>query len=274
MMKKHMYIVQIGTGGTGAALTQMISQVLSTMATDDSIYVVADPDLVEHKNLRNQLFIQEDVGYPKAEVLADRYGAAYELQMVAYTDGYIESLETLENLFFYRGKSMLTNYKYDCVLISAVDNNFTRKIMHELFVKYPNLLYIDVGNESCEMPDYWRTVPMTDWTALERETYEKSGYSGQVVVGLKQEDKVLCPSVSTVFPDILEDTDTIAPSTLSCADLSASEPQRYITNRFAATAVCSVLQTYILNSLDILNSHIIHFHALKCYMRAIPYSAE
>ena len=64
-----MYVVQIGIGGTGVSLTQMIAQLLSTMASDDSIYKVADPDLVDNKNIRNQLFIQEAFDYPKAKVL-------------------------------------------------------------------------------------------------------------------------------------------------------------------------------------------------------------
>lgn len=39
----------------------------------------------------------------------------------------------------------------------------------------------------------------------------------------------------------MEDTDEIAPSRLACSQVIASEPQRLITNRFAAQAVAGYL---------------------------------
>ncbi|MFL0584293.1 thiamine biosynthesis protein ThiF [Solibacillus silvestris] len=259
--KKPYYIVQIGAGGNGAAITQLIGQILGTQSPN-SVYIIADPDIVEEKNLKNQLFTKFDVGEYKATVLADRYATAYQMDYRSYTDGYVESVEGLANLF----KS--TSIAYTPVLIGAVDNNFSRKIMHQYFNQVKELLYIDVGNESVSIP----SKPDYQWTKEERELYNTSGYTGQVVAGWKQNNRVTYPPVAEVFPNILLDTDDVAPSTLSCTELSASEPQRFITNRFAATAVCNVFQDFLLT--QGITSHIVHFHAKKCYMRGVPYKIE
>lgn len=261
MSRKPYYIVQIGAGGNGAAITQSIGQILGTQATN-SIYIVADPDIVEEKNLKNQLFTQYDVGEHKATVLADRYATAYQIAYSSYTERYIECVEDLEMLFADCGTL------YTPVLIGAVDNNYSRKIMHEFFEKSNELFYIDVGNESVFISDkspYQQTLE-------ERKLHEESGYTGQVVAGWKTFNQVKFPPVATVFPDILSDTDDIAPSTLSCTALSASEPQRFITNRFAATAVCNVFQDFVLT--HNVTNHVVHFHAKKCYMRGVPYQKD
>lgn len=259
--RKPYFIVQIGAGGNGAAITQLIGQILGTQSPN-SIYIIADPDIVEEKNLKNQLFTKYDVGEYKATVLADRYATAYQMDYRSYTDGYIEDVEGLIKLFNNRGND------YIPVLIGAVDNNFSRKIMHQYFNQVKDLLYIDVGNESVTIP----SKSEYQWTKEERELYLTSGYTGQVVTGWKQNNRVKYPPVAEVFPDILLDTDDVAPSTLSCTELSASEPQRFITNRFAATAVCNVFQDFLLT--QGITSHIVHFHAKKCYMRGVPYKKE
>jgi hypothetical protein len=58
--------------------------------------------------------------------------------------------------------------------------------------------------------------------------YDKSGFTGQLVCGLKLDGKVISEPIAYcfVYPDILEDKDEIAPSEMSCTQLMASEPQR------------------------------------------------
>lgn len=85
----------------------------------DAVYLLADPDIVEAKNLRNQLFIEQDIGKKKAEVLANIYSAAYNLKISYYTNSYIENVETLTSLFSYdyldigyrRGTVYTNNYR-------------------------------------------------------------------------------------------------------------------------------------------------------------------
>lgn len=272
-LKSHIFphIVQIGTGGTGGYLVQQIAQMLSIFNIKGK-YVIADADIVEEKNLRNQLFIPKDVGKPKADVLAKRYRAAYQVDISSYSAKYIEDVKTIEKLF---NTEYLGVYSYNTVylpiLISCVDNNYSRKIFHQYFEETDgNLLYLDVGNESVSLPDD-SNKPIDEWTEEELETYKNSGYTGQVVAGLKWKGKVITEPVASLFPDILEDNDDIAPSSISCSDIVVSEPQRLITNRYAAQCVSTYLNEIF--SEGTLSNHITFFHSRRMYMRTEPIKA-
>jgi hypothetical protein len=265
------YIVQIGTGGTGGYVVQQVAQMLSIFNIPAK-YVIADYDVIESKNLRNQLYIQKDVGKKKAEVLAQRYRAAYQIDIASYTHSYVEDVETLDSLFQtdYLGV-YAPNVVYLKIIISCVDNNFSRKVFHQYFLQEEgNLLYLDVGNESVTLPEQ-RDKPKEQWTEEELQNFNNSGYTGQVVAGLKLNGKIITKPVAMVFPDILEDNDEIAPSQLSCTELLASEPQRLITNRYAAMAVCTYLNEIF--SEGTLSNHITFFHAKRMYMRTEPIRA-
>lgn len=117
------FIVQIGTGGTGTYIVQHVAQMLSTL-NKGHVYVIADPDKIERKNLKNQLFLEEEIGMSKAEVLAERYSQSFNLNIWAYTEKYIETVEDLKNLFQVDYASALTSTNYYLpILIGAVDNN-------------------------------------------------------------------------------------------------------------------------------------------------------
>ncbi|RKJ73745.1 thiamine biosynthesis protein ThiF [Butyricicoccus sp. 1XD8-22] len=261
------FIVQIGTGGTGTYTTQHLAQMLGTLGKKH-VYVLADPDQIERKNLKNQLFLEEEIGLPKAEVLAERYSQSFNLNIWSHTEKYIETVEDLKNLFVVDYASALTSTNYYLpILIGCVDNNFSRQIMNEFFEAVPSLIYIDAGNESVQVPSDWLTRPMEQWTDEEKEAYANSGYSGQVVIGVKKDNEVLQEPLAQKFPDVLSDTDSIAPSEVSCSDLSASEPQRLITNKFASLAVLNAVQEIVYESS--ITNHITHFHSKQGYMRSV-----
>lgn len=267
------FIVQIGTGGTGGYLVQHIAQLLATSKQKAS-YVIADPDVIEDKNLGNQLFLKEEVGLKKADVLASRYSGAYELNIGSYSDSYIESLQQLKGLFsteYVRISSVGNRVLFLPIIIGCVDNNFTRRIMDELFNHLKACIYIDAGNESTKVPSDWQTRNKTAWTLEELQQFAESGWSGQVVTGVKLNLFNQSP-VAKMFPDILEDMDSIRPSELSCTELTASEPQRLIVNKFAAMIVTGIV-TEIIEDCTV-SSHITFFHAKKRYMRSIPIQKE
>ena len=263
------YIVQIGTGGTGGYLVQHIAQLLGTSKKPAS-YVIADPDVIEEKNLGNQLFLESEIGLKKANVLASRYSAAYNVSIGSYTDSYIEDVKQLQNLFLTEYVSVEATYRtlFLPILIGCVDNNYTRKILNEFFRSSKRCIYIDAGNESVAVPSDWRVRPKSDWTEEEIKQYNESGWTGQVVTGVKL-NLYKQPPLAEVFPDVLEDNDEIKPSELSCTELSASEPQRLIVNKFAALAIANVL-TQIIEEQTI-TTHVTFFHAKKGYMRSIVY---
>lgn len=260
------YIVQLGAGGTGAYVVQHICQILSTSGVQGS-YVIADPDVIEEKNLKNQLFLPSEVGLKKADVLASRYSAAFDLDIGVFSDSYVESPDQLKNLIAteYMNYRIPSDYIFLPIFVGCVDNNFTRKVIHELFSILKRAVWIDAGNESAKVPSDWLTRPKSQWTEEELNEFEESGWSGQVVTGVRL-DRWYQKSVSEAFPDVLSDDDEIKPSQLSCTELTASEPQRMIVNKFAALAIANALTEIVENHR--VGRHITFFHAKKGYMRS------
>jgi len=262
-------IVQVGVGGTGSNLAQQVAQMLG-MYNGPSYYCIADRDEIEKKNLRNQLFVESNVGKKKADILAQRYSAAYKINIASYSQEFIEDISTLMNLFntdYMDFDGTYSDYKILPILLGCVDNNFTRKIFHQFFEYVPNILYIDSGNESAVVPSDFATRPKEKWTEEELTAYNESGWTGQVVCGLKLKGKTILEPVASRFPEILEDDDDFKkPSELSCEELSSSDPQRLLTNRLAAMA-CSTYLTELLECGTISNSMTV-FHAKKGYMRS------
>lgn len=261
------FIVQIGTGGTGGYVVQHVAQLLSTSKIP-SAYVIADPDVIEEKNLGNQMFLSSEVGLKKADVLARRYSAAYGIEIGSFSDSYIESEEQLRSLFSKEYMSIYESSRlFLPIIIGCVDNNFSRKIIYSLFDKATPMIWIDSGNEATKVPADWRERPKSKWTEEEITAYNESGWSGQVVTGVRL-NLFKQQSVAEAFPDVLEDDDEIRPSELSCTELTASEPQRLIVNKFAALTVARIL-TEIIEEKTI-STHITFFHAKKGYMRSTP----
>lgn len=77
--------------------------------------------------------------------------------------------------------------------------------------------------------------------------------------------KTVLEPVAGLFPDILGDKNDITPSEMACSQVIASEPQRLITNRFAAQAVATYLNE--LFGERTLSTHVTFFHVKKMYMR-------
>ncbi|WP_163537269.1 ThiF family adenylyltransferase [Gracilibacillus sp. YIM 98692] len=270
------FIIVIGTGGTGGYLVQHIAQMMSTFNVQGQL-LVADPDIVEEKNLKNQLFTKRDIGKKKANVLADRYRRAYQIPIRSYSEGYIEDVESLKNLFNldYLGVGIHSYHTlYLPVIIGAVDNNFTRQVIHQFFESTSRCLYIDVGNESATVPSDYPERRKEEWTQQERQAYDESGWIGQVICGLKFDGETILPPVGEVFPDVLADKDDIAPSQISCSDLTASDPQRVLTNKMASMSVLPYLNSFMEEG--VLYHSITFFNAQKGYINSqeIPNKRE
>lgn len=267
------YIVQIGTGGTGGYIVQHLAQMLGTLNCPHS-YVLVDPDVIENKNLKNQLFLEEEIGEKKAEVLAERYATAYNLNISTYTEKYVESVNEITSLF---SKEYLDagngSFHYDVrlvpILIGSVDNGYTRQQLHKAFLELPSCIYIDSGNESVIVPQDWQNRPINEWSDEELSLYRESGWTGQIVCGIKMGKKIIQPPLCEVYPDILAATDTIKPSEVSCSDLTSSDPQRLIVNKMAAHAVMMYMSEILEDRC--IENHKTVFHAKKGYMRTAAF---
>ncbi|MDN4067654.1 ThiF family adenylyltransferase [Paenibacillus vini] len=249
----YYYIVIIGAGGTGGYAIQRITKMMSAFSNVNSFLLIADPDTVEEKNLLRQPFIQQDIGLKKADVLAKRYGSTYGLKIGSYSESYIESVESLEKLF------SLTDYRHETgqfiqkVLIGAVDNDYTRNVMNDFFNKTDDLIYIDAGIEGVFVPSQDTTIEK--WTSEERLDHLESGYSGQVVVGLKKHGKIALPPINGVYP--IDANDVIPPSH-NCG-VEPYQPQRMIANEMAAFQISTILNE--LFSENIILIHYADFNA-------------
>lgn len=266
------YIVQLGTGGVGSEVTRQLSQMLAASKSPHT-YILADPDTIDKKNLRNQIFLEEEVGLKKAEVLAERYSSVYNLNMYSFTEKYIESHQELRTLYsseYIVNSDYTGDLQFVPILIGAVDNAYSRIVMNDFFNTIQDIVYIDAGNESIIVPKDWRERPKQLWTDEELAEYNNSGWTGQVVCGVKFKGQYQ-PPFAEVYPDVFDETtnESIRPSEISCVDLAASDPQRTIVNKYSSLAVCTYLSDIIENYT--ISNHETRFHAKRGYMRSLDF---
>ncbi|MDR1130862.1 MAG: ThiF family adenylyltransferase [Oscillospiraceae bacterium] len=216
-VKTPVKIIMLGAGGTGSYIAMHLYRLSHCLDRPVRI-IIADGDSVEQKNLIRQHFTAADLGLNKARVLAERYASAFSME-AEYIPIFIEDKARLRQLIqpeqvymkLEGGGSL--RLPEMVVLISAVDNNKSRRLCNEAFYEEKDLIYIDSGN---------------------------SEYSGQVVCGIRRNGRTLYKPVGYVYPDILEDADKFQ-SELSCAEASVSAPQTITANMTAATLVVSLL---------------------------------
>ena len=234
-------VVIIGAGGTGGYIIPHLYRICFASHRATQI-IVCDGDIVEEKNLIRQNFIAQDIGDNKAKVLAERYAAAFGME-VEYVPSFIENADELAELV----TPEVYDYSYNVslktrvILIGAVDNNRSRQICNEVFKRSSDLIYIDSGNGES---------------------------TGQVVCGVKQNNWTTYKPVCKVYPDMLiSDEDDKLPTEMSCAERAVSAPQSVTANLMAATAVTSFL--YNLLILGELKTRYITFSAKQISMRAV-----
>lgn len=249
-----MNIVLIGAGGNAGPLVQKIArtmyafqQTIEKESFWNNTYhrtslLVCDGDVIEEKNLLRQPFIKDDVAQYKAEVLANRYAEAYGVPIYSH-NSYIDKTEEIHDLF--QGLHYTNNHHRNIdILIGCVDNHATRQIMHAYFMSQDNLIYIDAGIEGIQGDS--------------KEDKFEAGYSGQVVCGLRVKGQTILEPVGVVYPNILEDKDSLTP-TQACGMTIVNHPQRMQTNETAALVVHSFINNLIFDGVIV--SHAINFNA-------------
>lgn len=232
-------IIVIGAGGTGGYIIPHLYR-LAFASNRDIRILVCDGDIVERKNLIRQNFVKQDIGRNKAQVLAERYSAAFGIEC-EYIPEYIESEEDLYRLtkpdFEARPYSGVPESQR-VILLGCVDNNRSRKLCHTIFGRQRDLIYIDSGNGE---------------------------HTGQVVCGVRQKGRTTYKPVGSLYPDVLKEEDKF-PSELSCAERAVSAPQSVTANLTAATAMISFL--YNLLIVGEMNTRFVTFSSKQIQMRA------
>lgn len=214
-------VVVVGCGGTGGYVVGPLARMIrvynernrqSYSRLPGVALILSDGDVVEEKNLQRQHFIRTDLGRNKAEVMAARYASALGMEIQTLPE-YIESKDAFASM---------PRTGNATVVIGCVDNNASRRVIHEWFVAGgPDKFWIDSGNE-------------------EESGQVICGFRPQRYAGFGQRPFSL-PSVVEIYPELLEG-DAKFNSELSCAELAESAPQNMMANVTAATLVLNFVQ--------------------------------
>ena len=214
-------IVMLGAGGTGGHAAPHLYRLLHSLERKVR-FILVDGDTVEKKNLVRQNFTAHDLGRNKARTIAERYADAFGMNPEFIQDFIEEKAQLTELVKPKEHRHMTRNGRWKkneelVILVGAVDNNKSRKMCHEVFMKAENLVYIDAGNGE---------------------------FGGQVVCGVRRYGKTMFKPVGALYPDVLDETDKF-PSELSCAEASISSPQAITANITAATIVVDIIYNIV-----------------------------
>lgn len=150
-------IVQIGAGGTGSWFARILACIIcqyrekygKNLLLDPVRWVIADYDIVEKRNLLRQPFIG-GIGMNKAEFLAGKLREVFSINDVTvslHATPYMARGDISE-LLGLTAVSDMSALKDDIKLIvSCVDNTFTRSIIEEKIAEYrpENTWYLNMG---------------------------------------------------------------------------------------------------------------------------------
>lgn len=222
---KDYQIIVVGVGGTGSNLLSPLSRLLN-YNKDNNELILIDGDIYEKKNQRNQNISVKQIGMAKSEAMCRIIQARDPEVECSYIDKYITDKEMLVNI--------INNKRKVPILIGCVDNNSSRKIMHEVFYdnRISSIIYLDSGNGTDQR-------------------------IGQVITGYKEKGEVKLKPVGDFFPDILINNDTVEKET-SCAATMHEKPQNIATNLMAATILfnainCIIKYNYIVSNKTFFN---------------------
>ena len=214
-------IYLIGAGGTGGFTFTNLVRLLAGTKTPITI---CDGDIVEPKNLKRQQFGKADIDMSKANALAN--WALYNIldcPPITVNDRYVtDSDELLAEI------CINTPDKAVPIVISAVDNVATRKLINKTLEDLPEYIAIDSGNH-----DQGGQVVLT--TNL--DTTESQGF--------ETPKKVKLANMLQVYPEIANIDDKNPGIEQSCDDVVESEPQAMMANSRNGDIIANLVMSII-----------------------------
>ena len=138
--KINLMITIVGCGATGSHFFRSLCQDIRTHLNayesrrwERPFYLehimLIDGDKVEQKNLGNQIFEPQEIGEYKSQMLAERYGEFYGLEVLRSTS-YIHDVSELESLMPIQ---QTRDSLFLPVLVGMVDNNGSRQVIDTFF---------------------------------------------------------------------------------------------------------------------------------------------
>lgn len=199
----------VGLGGTGAQVARSVARMVYDMQQarlHPPQIVLIDPDKVEQKNVGRQLYVEADVGQPKAYVLMRRFNMALGLDVVG-----IDQMVNAERHF----------ERWGNLIVGAVDNHLARREL----ANAKGAIWIDSGN-------HFNAGQVVIGNTGDQETAMR-GIDGQ------NGRYAYLPNAGLLFPALLEPEPPVKlepQPERSCAELVAAREQDLLTNDWMAVA--------------------------------------
>ena len=221
VQKPKIFIV--GAGGTGGFVIDHLSRLVAN--TDIQTHLI-DGDVVEHKNLTRQSFSVDELGVYKADAKKDwvdrTFGQSENIQTkIAY-------INDADEFLMY----VLDNVELDetPIIVSAVDNVATRRIINQTIADYPTLaIGIDSGNhDTGGQVVLFANRPVTVSDLL-------SHWEGSL------------PNMLELYPEMNEVDDVVPGEGTVCEEHAESDPQSMMANVLNAVTITTIIQNIIAN---------------------------
>ncbi len=208
-------IILAGCGGTGSWLAPAIARVgkilVERFQQDLKIFFV-DPDRVEEKNIYRQNFCAAEIGLPKAETLAARYGLAWGIGIDAITTKLEKAAES-HNL--YAGLTLV---------VGCVDKTRARREILGMMSRAE--IWLDCGNAK----NYGQILCGVNQAQAVKNPFSITGFCHTLPLPSVQHPELITPE-----PE--EQGMPLSEGTLSCAEMAMQDSQGLsINQRIAAEA--------------------------------------
>ena len=209
----------VGLGGVGGPVARYLALFLAAQPVATRL-VLIDGDSFEPSNANRMIF--GDCGNKAAVLHGELRPRVAESALTLLA---IEEYVTLENI-----PQLIQE---DDVVILAVDNHATRKLVNDHCARLRNVCLISGGNDGVSAPPGGR---------VHRGTY------GNVQIFLRRDGQDASPSLARYHPEIAQPADK-HPLDKSCTDLVASVPQILFTNLLVATSILGSFWLYLCGEL-------------------------
>lgn len=226
----------IGLGGVGGIVTRYGCMFCASLRHNVR-WVLVDGDSFEDSNATRMFFSSHG---NKAAVLRDEL-------LPRFADSRL-SLIAIEE--YVSQKNIARLIREDDIVLLAVDNHKTRRLVNDHCAKLKNVCLISGGNDGVGKDSTGRAL---------RGTY------GNAQVFLRRHGKDVTPSLARYHPEIAKPADHL-PTEKSCTELVASVPQILFANLTAATAI---LNTFYLHVCDALPYAELAFDIAEGVMRPV-----
>ena len=217
----------VGCGGTGGFAATNLFRLLAGSDIPISLY---DGDVVEPKNLKRQKFTKSDVGKNKALALKDNADETIlDVSPIIVNNNYLVS----EDDFM---AEVLINTPDNGVpiIVSAVDNVATRRLINNALEMLPEYIALDSGNN-----DQGGQVVITTNLPI---TIQDNGFT-------KPREATLA-NMFEVYPELNDIDDKNPGLNPSCDEVVESEPQAMMANSRNGDIIANIIMS-ILNNYDL-----------------------